>query len=153
MAKLRTVPTSTAATPENFPGTSPPLIPRFVSPATRKQRVMDKVVKTSSNRIPVIPLQLPNLAESSSSQIREELETFDPQNDESMARVTNAVRQVLAGMGIVQVDLYGGSKKKKKSARTRGPSQMAAAVRTQQAALTQEQDQLYKVRGITLWTM
>ncbi|KAJ7237287.1 hypothetical protein B0H12DRAFT_1238248 [Mycena haematopus] len=142
MAKLRTTQKSTIPVPENFPATSPPLVPRFVSGATRKQRIMDKVVKTNNNRIPVTPLQLP-----SSSEMHDELESLDPTDDQSVARYADIVRQVMTSLGVVQIDVKDDSKKKKK----RGPSQMAAEVKAQQARLTEEQDLLYK-RGLReLW--
>ena len=146
MAKLRTTSTSTAAAPENFPATSPPLIPRFASKGTRKQRVINKVVKLNDHRVPAVPWQLAD--GSPSPQIQQQLEGFDPTNDEAVKQITDIVCRVLAGMGIVEVEVEGVSKKKK-----RGPSQMAAAVKKQQAELTSEQDKLYKVRGITLWAI
>ncbi|KAJ7231867.1 hypothetical protein B0H12DRAFT_1239830 [Mycena haematopus] len=142
MAKLRTAQKTITTAPENFPATSPPLIPRFLSGATRKQRVMNKVVKTNNSGIPIVPLRLP-----SSSEMEGELEGLDLTDDQSIARVTDIVRQVLAGIGVVQTEVKDDSKTKKK----RGPSQRAVEVKAQQAVLTGEQDLLYKSGLRELW--
>ncbi|KAJ6586085.1 hypothetical protein B0H19DRAFT_1322045 [Mycena capillaripes] len=141
MAKLRATSTFTPAAQEAFPGTAPPLIPRFLTAATRKKRVTDKIVKTSSTRIPVIPLQPPP-ASGAEHQIPDQLGDFDLQNDESVNKMTEIIRQVLAEMGIEGVQVRGAGRKKK-----RAPAKLSLAVKQQQASMTEEEDLLDK-RGL-----
>ncbi|KAF8184618.1 hypothetical protein K438DRAFT_1766304 [Mycena galopus ATCC 62051] len=142
MAKLRTAPTSITAVQENFPATVPPLVPRFISHPVRKGRALKKVVKTATNRLPVLPLQL--AADGlSTSHTAEQVRGFDPTDNNSDAQVAKVVKQIMASMGIFEVVVAKNNK--------RGPSQMTAAVNAQKAVLTSEQDRLYKSGLREVW--
>ncbi|KAJ6457852.1 hypothetical protein C8R47DRAFT_1081907 [Mycena vitilis] len=141
MSKLRVCQGSAAAADEQFPRTAPAIIPRFLTQPTRNKRFTDKVIKTSSTRVPVVPLQ-PAASGSALPNIPDELLNFDGQNDESVATMAAVVRQVLAEMGFKKGDVIRTRTKAK-----RPLADMAMAVRAQQSVMTDEHDTLFK-RGL-----
>ncbi|KAJ7850509.1 hypothetical protein B0H14DRAFT_3664790 [Mycena olivaceomarginata] len=106
-----------------FPVSQPAMRPEFCSPATREQRSIERMIRTSNGRIPVIPLQPPSPA-------------------------TDFIREVLKGMNIVEVVQTGKGKKAK-----RYGTKMALAVKDQQANMSKEEDLSYKWGLRELWDL
>ncbi|KAJ7108029.1 hypothetical protein C8R43DRAFT_1140167 [Mycena crocata] len=101
------------------------------------------------------PSSLPNkpsglviLKQSSSSETREipeEVLTFDDQDEQSVAFVTDIVKRVLAEMRITEVQVH------EEKAAKRGPSKRAMDIKVQQSKLTEGEDILYKRAFREVW--
>ncbi|KAJ7807011.1 hypothetical protein B0H14DRAFT_3765388 [Mycena olivaceomarginata] len=130
-----------------FPVSQPAMRPEFCSPATREQRSIERMIRTSNGRIPVIPLQPPSpVPESAGPSIPTTI--FDDNSPDARRQATDFIREVLKGMNIVEVVQTGKGKKAK-----RYGTKMALAVKDQQANMSKEEDLSYKWGLRELWDL
>ncbi|KAJ7084494.1 hypothetical protein C8R43DRAFT_965272 [Mycena crocata] len=126
--------------PGAFPPADPVLVPQFITEQTKRARYLETVYKRADKgaRIPILPLQ-PAASSSETREIPEEVLTFDDQDEQSVAFVTNIVKRVLAEMRITEVQVH------EEKAAKRGPSKRAMDIKVQQSKLTEGEDILYKL--------
>ena len=127
------------------------MLPRFISATTQQTRALERVIRTSSACVPVIPLQPPPVqpppAPSSSGpglttpEVPDAVLNYDGQDTEHVTKlITDLIKQVMAEMGIESAAI---SRKKKK----RAPPTLSLEIRSQQSLMTREEDAFYKVGG------
>lgn len=124
----------------SFPANPPQMIPKFINQQTRKERRL-QVVKTSSSRLPIIPLVTPQMA--NDEEMPEEVLAFDSQDPKCVAFVTRIVEEVMAKMGVTGVAV---TQKPKGGPSKRAPSRRTLNRRLQQSMMTREHDVWWKVR-------
>lgn len=131
MSKLRTQAPAAPPADTNFPLGPPILVPRFLSEGKRKTRLEAKVLKTPRAGVPILPLAV------ASGNIPEEAVNYDPKEPSSVDAMSELIRQILAELGIREAQGPGKT--------TRAPSKRAQGVKEQQAKMTLQEDELYKV--------
>ncbi|KAJ7114577.1 hypothetical protein C8R43DRAFT_1138392 [Mycena crocata] len=132
--------------PGAFPPADPVLVPQFITEQTKRARYLETVYKRADKgaRIPILPLQ-PAASSSETREIPEEVLTFDDQDEQSVAFVTDIVKRVLADMRITEVQVH------EEKAAKRGPSKRAMDIKVQQSKLTEGEDILYKRAFREVW--
>ncbi|KAJ7135179.1 hypothetical protein C8R43DRAFT_1132729 [Mycena crocata] len=132
--------------PGAFPPADPVLVPQFITEQTKRARYLETVYKRADKgaRIPILPLQ-PAASSSETREIPEEVLTFDDQDEQSVAFVTDIVKRVLAEMRITEVQVH------EEKAAKRGPSKRAMDIKVQQSKLTEGEDILYKRAFREVW--
>ncbi|KAJ7085986.1 hypothetical protein C8R43DRAFT_1142460 [Mycena crocata] len=90
--------------PGAFPPADPVLVPQFITEQTKRARYLETVYKRADKgaRIPILPLQ-PAASSSETREIPEEVLTFDDQDEQSVAFVTDIVKRVPGEMRITEV--------------------------------------------------
>ncbi|KAJ7175068.1 hypothetical protein C8R43DRAFT_943341 [Mycena crocata] len=118
----------------------------FITEQTKRARYLETVYKRADKgaRIPILPLQ-PAASSSETREIPEEVLTFDDQDEQSVAFVTDIVKRVLAEMRITEVQVH------EEKAAKRGPSKRAMDIKVQQSKLTEGEDILYKRAFREVW--
>ncbi|KAJ7120070.1 hypothetical protein C8R44DRAFT_877545 [Mycena epipterygia] len=148
IARLRaTRPFNDSNEQPEFPPNAPHLLPRFITPQTQRARMLGRVFKSASGRIPVLPGMPSTNGVPSTSGVPEEVLAFDDQNSESIEAVKSIVKSVLSELGIVSVNRT----KTKKEKNVRAPTKMALDVREQQSKMTHEQDLCVKRALREVW--
>ncbi|KAF7334173.1 hypothetical protein MVEN_02323500 [Mycena venus] len=153
MSRLRTTRRSAPAVHQQaFPNGQPQLRPQFVSQSTVDQRSLERVIRTSSDRFPIVPLQPPPSAFSSSEapsaeSLPRSVETYDIHDPSSRSKLIELIADVVNKMRPVAVEV---SNKAKGRHRKRTET-LAAQVRDQQAKMSREDDCAYKTGLRALW--
>ncbi|KAJ7122129.1 hypothetical protein C8R44DRAFT_735847 [Mycena epipterygia] len=148
IARLRaTRPFNDSNEQPEFPPNAPHLLPRFITPQTQRARMLGRVFKSASGRIPVLPGMPSTNGVPSTSGVPEEVLAFDDQNSESIEAVKSIVKSVLSELGIVSVNRT----KTKKEKNVRAPTKMALDMREQQSKMTHEQDLCVKRALHEVW--
>ncbi|KAF7365943.1 hypothetical protein MVEN_00469700 [Mycena venus] len=153
MSRLRTTRGSAPAVHQQaFPNGQPQLRPQFVSQSTVDQRSLERVIRTSSDRFPIVPLQPPPSASSlseapSAESLPHSVETYDIHDPSSRSELIELIADVVNKMRPVVVEVSN----KAKGCRRKRTETLAAQVRDQQAKMSREDDCAYKTGLRALW--
>ncbi|KAJ7851897.1 hypothetical protein B0H14DRAFT_3451029 [Mycena olivaceomarginata] len=136
---------------QQFPLGQRAMRPQFTLPETREQRGLERMIKTSNNRIPIIPFQPPSPpatstvgGESSSTvpPVPEVVLNYDGQNDISHQFIADIVRETMKDMGVTEVKVRTTGKS---TARGRF-NKLSLMVKDQQAKMTKVEQAPCKIR-------
>lgn len=161
-AGSRTTPLSTSSSAEtsgttthldSFPQTAPSYVPRFISPQTRTQRELQtRLLRSEGAKIGIVPLQPPPSSTTptatpaaSLAAARTGAISFGPNIDEAQREATKVLLgELLKEMGVVSTDIHGTRRATSKKSRR------AAAIKAQQACMSKEADEWWKVDALML---
>ncbi|KAJ7435677.1 hypothetical protein B0H11DRAFT_2295394 [Mycena galericulata] len=144
MSKLRPSQPFAPAVDRDFPQNLPRMLPQFISPGTRRSRALERVIKTSNGRIPVVPLRpaSPSGSAGVSTEIPVQVMNYDGQHEDDISFITDLIKKIMSDMGIESAAMSRKQKKKK-----RAHTKLSLEVKSQQSLMEKEDDLLYK-RGL-----